>query len=150
MSFNPYQPPTSAYDGNYTQPAAGGMVVSDKVVAGLRKTRPWALLIAVFSFIYAGFLALGALGLMFEKPAEGFVALFFAAIAALPGAFLARYAGAIHKLLHGGGVAELEKAIESQASFWQIAGIMTLVVLALMMFVIVAAIAGLASFLDAF
>jgi hypothetical protein len=150
MSFNPYQPPTSAYDGTYTNPANAGTVVTEGIVASLRKTRPWALLIAVCSFVYAGIFGLSGLILLFKTPAQGLLLVLMAAISALPGAFLVRYAGAIHKLLHGGGVPELEQAIAAQASFWQVTGIFTLVAIAFGMLAVIGAIAGVSSFLGGF
>jgi hypothetical protein len=150
MSFNPYQPPTSAYDGTYTDPASAGTFVTAAIVAGLRKTRPWALLIAVCSLVYTGLIGLAGLILLFKTPGEGLIMLVAAAVAGLPGAFLVRYAAAINKLLHGGGVPELEQAVAAQASFWQVAGIFTLVAIVFTVIMVFGAIAGISWFLNAF
>lgn len=137
MSFNPYQPPVSAYDGNYTNPDARA-VVSDSIVASLRKTRPWVTLIAVLSFIAGGLMVLAGLINMTQSFMAGLVSLMFAAIYLLPGVALIRYSKAIDKLLHGGGVSELEQAVDAQASFWQLAGIITLVSMALTVVAVIA------------
>ena len=41
--------------------------------------------------------------------------------------YLLRYAGAIKRAVTGLNVADVEAALEAQASFWKLAGIMTLV-----------------------
>lgn len=126
MNFNPYQAPTSAYDGSYTnQGSSGG--VSDRTVAALRKTRPWVVFIAVVSFVITGFSVLAALGAMMESVAVGIGTMMVSALYLLPGVALIRYGNAINKLLHGGGVAELEQAMDAQASVWQITGIYLLI-----------------------
>jgi hypothetical protein len=127
MNFNPYQAPTSAYDGgfqNYGSPSGG---VSDRTVAALRKTRPWVVLIAVIGLVFSGFMALASLVIMTEMAAAGVAYLVMAGLYVLPAVALIRYGNAINKLMHGGGVAELEQALDAQASFWQIAGIYTLI-----------------------
>jgi hypothetical protein len=130
MSFNPYEPPTSAYDGNYTNPNAGA-VVSDSIIASLRKTRPWVAFLAILGFIGAGLMVLGGLAVATKIPAMGLGYLVGAAIGMIPALAMHRYAKALNKLLHGGGVPELEEAMDAQASFWQILGIFTLIYMAL-------------------
>jgi hypothetical protein len=131
MSFNPYEPPTSAYDGGYTNPNAGA-VVSDRIVAALRKTRPWVTLLAVLGFIFGGLTALGSLAAFSMMPAIGFAYLVVAGIYIGVSVMMLKYSNAINKLLHGGGITELEEAIDAQASFWQLAGILTLIFIVLM------------------
>lgn len=150
MSFNPYQPPTSAYDGNYTSYGHTGGAVSDRTVAALRKTRPWVLLIAVVSFVFTAFTLLLGLIAMAEEGAEGLVFVVSAAIYVVPGLALTRYARAINKLLHGGGVAELDQSMDAQASFWQIAGIYTLIAVVLSVLGFVLLVATVGQVLDAF
>lgn len=149
MSFNPYQPPVSAYDGNYTNPDAGALV-SDSIVASLRKTRPWVTLLAVLSFIGGGLTMLVGLVTLTDSPAVGFGELLLAVIYLLPGIALLRYSKAIDTLLHGGGVAELEQAVAAQASFWQLAGIMALVTIVLWVLAIIAVVTLGASLLSGF
>ncbi|HLT35312.1 MAG TPA: hypothetical protein VK034_03480 [Enhygromyxa sp.] len=151
MSFNPYQAPTSAYDGSYTNHGNTGAGVSDKTVAALRKTRPWVVLIAVIFFISTGFMVLGGLGAM-ATLGFGFGLAYIAvgAIYLLPAIALIRYGNGINKLLHGGGVAELEEAVDAQASFWQIAGILTLIGIVLGILAMIAAVAIGASVANSF
>jgi hypothetical protein len=130
MSFNPYEPPASAYDGNHTNPNAGA-VLSDAIVGSLRKTRPWVLFLAIMGFVGAGIMALVAVLVITEIPAGSLLYAVFAAVVGIPAFGMYRYAKAINKLLHGGGLPELEGALAAQASFWQIAGILTLIYLAL-------------------
>jgi hypothetical protein len=128
MSFNPYQPPTSAYDGNQTNYGnyGTGATVSDATVAALRKTRPWVMLIGVLGLVFSGLGLLGGL-ISLTEGTEGLIMILMMAIYLAPSLMLVRYGSAINRLLHGGGVVELEKSLDSQATFWQIAGIFTIV-----------------------
>jgi hypothetical protein len=131
MNFNPYQAPTSAYDGGFSNYGSPSGAASERMVAALRKTRPWVMLIAVIGLVFSGLMALGALVAMTEVPGLGVMYFVMAGLYVLPAVALIRYGNAINKLLHGGGLAELEQALDAQASFWQIAGIYTLVGLVL-------------------
>lgn len=146
MSFNPYQPPTSAYDGSYTNYGNTGAAVSDRTVAALRKTRPWVMFIAITIFVFAGIAGLAGLAGLATSGADAIGTLIAAGLYALPAAALLRYANAINKLLHGGGVAELEKSMDAQASFWQIAGIFMLIAMILVVIAVIAAVLIGASF----
>ena len=151
MNFNPYQAPTSAYDGSYTNFGNSGAAVTERTVASLRKTRPWVVLISVLTFVYGGFMVLAGLGIMAtEQVGIGIGYIFGAAVSMLPGVALIRYGGAINKLLHGGGVAELEQAMDAQASFWQIAGIFALIGMVLIVLAIIVGIVAGAAFAGAF
>ena len=151
MNFNPYQAPTSAYDGGYSNYGSPTGAVSERTVAALRKTRPWVVLIAVISFVFSGFVALGAVAAMTtDLAAVGVGYLVAAALYVLPGIALIRYGNAINKVLHGGGVAELEQAMENQASFWQIAGIYTLIGVVISVIAMVGAIAFGAAVVNSF
>lgn len=151
MNFNPYQAPTSAYDGSYTNFGNSGAAVSAQTVASLRKTRPWVVFIAVVTFVFAGFMVLGGFGMMAADQAGlGVGYIVGAALYILPGVALIRYGGAINKLLHGGGVTELEQAIDAQASFWQIAGIFALIGLVLFVLGMIAAVVAGAAIAGAF
>lgn len=130
MSFNPYQPPTSAYDGsqpnfgdNYGNTGAG---VSDLTVAALRKTRPWVMLIGIVGLVFSGLGLLAGL-ISLTEGTEGVIVIVMMAIYLVPSILMVRYGNAINRLLHGGGVTELERSLDNQATFWQVAGIFTLV-----------------------
>jgi hypothetical protein len=98
----------------------------------LRKAKPWVSLVSISGFVIASCSVLSGL-LLFAAPqtkadttgiAIGFLVWGGIAFgAALP---LHRYARGIRRLLHGGGMAELELALEAQTRFWQLAGIITL------------------------
>jgi hypothetical protein len=129
FGLNPYQPPASAY----ADAAGADGAVSNRIVEALRKTKPWVSLVSISGFVFAGFSVLIGLVLVIAAPDEEFgVGLgvgylmwaFMTFAAALP---LHRYARGIRKLLHGGGMAELEHALEAQTRFWQLAGALTLI-----------------------
>jgi hypothetical protein len=133
VSFNPYQPPTSAYVDVGTDGA-----VSNRIVEALRKTKPWVSLVAWSGFVVGGLSVLVGLLVLFAAPEEalsdvfGIVYLVWGGItlgAAIP---LYRFGRGIRRLLHGGGMADLEYALEAQTRFWQLAGVITLVSLLLM------------------
>jgi len=149
MSFNPYEPPASAYDGNHTNPNAGA-VLSDAIVGSLRKTRPWVLFLAIMGFVSAGLMLLVAVLLIADVPGGSLLYAVLAAIMGIPAFGMHRYAKAISKLLHGGGLPELEGALDAQASFWQIAGILMLIYLALLVVGSIAAIFVGASIVEKF
>lgn len=145
MSFNPYQAPTSAYDGSYPSSGQPGVGVSDRTVAALRKTRPWVVFVAVMNFIGAGFVIIGGLGVMTKSAAEGIGMIIGAVLVLLPGVAMIRYGQAINRLLHGGGVAELEQSMEAQASVWQIFGIYLLIYLVIIVLAAIVSVATLAT-----
>ncbi|WP_020395039.1 DUF5362 family protein [Thiolinea disciformis] len=139
---NAYAPPSSM-----VRDVSGGTgVVSDRILAALRKTRPWVLLFAVLGFIGTAFSVLGAVGMlaggsMLGTQSElggmsgamggmigfGIMMLLMALIYFFVSLYLLRYAGAIKRAVTGLNVADVEAALEAQASFWKLAGIMTLV-----------------------
>lgn len=144
MNFNPYQAPTSAYDGGYSNYGYGNSgAVSNRTVEALRKTRPWVVFIAVVSFVITGFSVLASLAAMAGSVGVGIGSLVVSALYVLPAVALLRYGNAINKLLHGGGVAELEQAMDAQASVWQIIGIYVLISVVLgVLFVLIGVAAG--------
>jgi hypothetical protein len=143
LSFNPYQAPTSAYDGSYPSSGQPGVGVSDRTVAALRKTRPWVVFVAVMNFVGAGFMILASLIIMTKSAAEGIGMIFGSVLVLLPGVAMIRYGQAINRLLHGGGVAELEQSMEAQASVWQVFGVYLLIYLVLATLAAIGAIATL-------
>lgn len=126
--LNPYEPPVGAYG----EPAGTDGAVSSRIVEALRKAKPWVSLVAISGFVIGAFSVLVGLVLVFGAPKDdlrgvGIAYLVWAGMilgAAIP---LHRYARGIRKLLHGGGMAELERALEAQTRFWQLAGIITLI-----------------------
>ena len=130
MSFNPYQPPTRASDGHFTSTDSGA-ILTPRVVEAMRRTRPWVLFIAIVGFVFGGLSLLVTLfALADDGSNSGAVTLAYALATALyliPAIALYRYGSAISRMLHGGGVPELEGAVETQRSFWQVAGVLTIV-----------------------
>jgi hypothetical protein len=126
--INPYQPPSSGEDARGTDGA-----VSQRIVEALRKTKPWVSLVAISGFVIAGFsMLLGVLVLVGAPDAEMAVGIGVGFLAwgsvVLGVSFpLHRYGRGIRRLLYGGGMSELELALESQTRFWQLAGVLTLI-----------------------
>lgn len=149
---NVYQSPTTnVVPGAETlHPAERQSGVTERMVAALRRTRPWVLFLAVLGFITSGFMVLlgMAMTLMssfmggmqdelgFPPIILGLVYLFVAAIYFFPCLLLQRYASAIRELVSGGGVVALEDALERQQSFWRLLGILALVTIVLYLLVI--------------
>lgn len=133
VSFNPYEPPTSAYADVGTD-----AIVSNRIIEALRKAKPWVSLVSVSGFVIGGLSMLLALLVMLGAPEQelsgviGVVYLVWGGVtlgAAIP---LHRFGRGIRRLLHGGGMAELEDALEAQSRFWQLAGFITLISMILM------------------
>jgi hypothetical protein len=133
VSFNPYEPPTSAYAEVGTD-----AIVSNRIIEALRKAKPWVSLVAISGFVMGGLSVLLALLVMFGAPEEEFAGVIGAVYlvwggvtlgAAIP---LHRFGRGIRRLLHGGGMADLEDALEAQTRFWQLAGFITLITVILM------------------
>jgi hypothetical protein len=134
LSFNPYQAPATAEADAVGTDAA----VSHRIVESLRKAKPWVSLVAFSGFMIGGSSVLLGLMVLFFAPEEelsgvvGIGYLVWGGItlgAAIP---LRRFGRGIRRLLHGGGMAELEYAIEAQTRFWQLAGVTTLISLILL------------------
>jgi hypothetical protein len=133
VTFNPYQPPVSAAD-----PVGTDAAVSSRIVEALRKAKPWVSLVAISGLVMSVLSVLSGLLVILGAPdgatvGIGIFQLVWGGItfgAALP---LNRCARAIRRLLHGGGMLELELALEAQTRFWQMAGLITL--LSLLLFI---------------
>jgi hypothetical protein len=134
VSFNPYQPPASAH----VDAAGTDAAVSHRIVEAMRKTKPWVSLVAILGFVLSIVWVLLGLAVLLGSPeddaaAVGISFLVWGGImlgAAIP---LRRFGRGIRKLLHGGGMADLELALEAQARFWQLAGVITLISFALLL-----------------
>lgn len=144
--------------------SGGRGAVSDSVLASLRKTRPWVLLIAVLGFIGTAFIAIAAVSILAGGAMMGQVAglgdngaaalmgsgammgvgvlyLLMALIYFFVSLYLLRYASAIKRLSSSMSLPDLESALNHQASFWKLAGILALISIVLMVLGMVAAIA---------
>lgn len=152
--MNPYAPPTSPYAppaAMAAAPAAApGGVVSELSVEMLRQTRPWVMLMGVLCFIGSAFLLLGGLGMMAmgalasattkssaAPMAIGLIYIPMAGLYIYPGLKLTKFGGAIGRLLQSRASADLESALEQQKSFWKFAGITTIVMIVLYIFLII-------------
>ncbi len=140
-----YRPPQS----DLTPPApAGDGGITPRMTELLKKTRPWVLFIAILGLVLTGLIVVVGLGvavmmLVGDEPAMagfGLVYLFMALIYFFPCYFLLKFAGAIKRLVSGGGSAAMEEALERQYSFWRLIGILALIVFALYALIIVVAI----------
>jgi hypothetical protein len=134
VSFNPYQPPVSAH----AEAPGTDAAVSNRIVEAMRKAKPWVSLVAISGFVLSIVWALLGLAMLLGSPDDdNTIAVgvsFFVWSGLMFGASipLYRYGRGIRRLLHGGGMAELELALEAQAKFWQLAGFVTLLSLVLL------------------
>jgi len=138
----------SEYSPRYDS-GSGDIKVTPLMVEHLRATRPWVKFLAILGFISVGLMFLGGLIMMTAlsgvrgaggAPAIGLLYWLFALLYIAPAIFLNRYATAIRELLQGGGATPMEKALESQKSFWRYVGILTTVLLCIYALIFVIAI----------
>jgi hypothetical protein len=130
----------------YAEPAAvlpyqGGGVpvgISARTMELLRQTRPWVLFISILGFILAGLMVIGGLGVFAMEMMSGgtgvpawlgMAYIAFAAVYLFPSLYLCRYGMRIGSLLARGQVEDLERALESQKSFWRLSGIIVIAVI---------------------
>lgn len=149
-----YAPPRSVV----RDVAGGSGLMTERVVASLRKTRPWVLFIAILGFIGAAFTLIasipmflggGMMGMMGMGGMQGLDAgaglagtgfmigmgvmyLLIAVIYFIASLYLLRYANAIKRAVTGLSAADMEAALEAQASFWKLVGILAIVSIVLM------------------
>ncbi|MGH9866680.1 MAG: DUF5362 family protein [Candidatus Polarisedimenticolia bacterium] len=131
-------------EGSVIQP------VPQRVTDILKETKPWVKFLAIFGFALAGLMVLLALVVLIASPfMEGglgvgvlmsFVYLISAVLYVIPCLSLYRYGSSIDRLVHGGGQAAMEEALDHQRRFWRVAGILTIVMLCLYAVVFVGAI----------
>ena len=139
---NNYAPPrTSVADVS-----RAGSGITDIMLAQLRGTRPWALLIAVILIILAVIMLLATLGMLLGGLAMRFsgesdtapmaiflvLGLFYGVGAItymLMGIYLAKYSSAISTVMMTGHAQDMTQAMEQQRKFWKVAGIVTLVMM---------------------
>ena len=125
MDLNPYQSPVSD-----EQPVRRdlNLLVTSRILEAMSKTRPHVVFVAVISLLGA---AMSVVVAVFSLHETGMfltmaVWLVFAGLYVGMGVLLWRYGAAINKLLHGGNVPELEEAVELQARFWHLVGVVTM------------------------
>ena len=149
--MNPYAPPTTPYapPPAMAPPAPGGMV-SEQSVEMLRQTRPWVMLMGVLCFIGSAFMLLGGLAVIAmgalasattaksaAPMALGLVYVPLSGLYIYPGLKLTKYGGAIGRLLQSRAIPDLDAALEQQKSFWKFAGITTIVMIVLYIFLFI-------------
>ncbi|MEZ5301221.1 MAG: DUF5362 family protein [Verrucomicrobiales bacterium] len=146
MEANPYSTPTS---NPVHYPPSGNEGISDEIISELRGTRPWVLFMAILIFIGSGFMFLAALIMMLGSAASkmggagvalGAVYIVMGAIYIAPGVLLFRYASAIRALTYSRTADDLRLALSKQRVFWKFVGIITICVIVLYIFVIIAAV----------
>lgn len=156
-----YTPPRSVV----RDVAGGNGVMSERVVASLRKTRPWVLFIAILGFIGTAFMVIASIpmflggSMMGMSGADmagtgllgtgfmigiGVMYLLMAVIYFMASLYLLRYAGAIKRAVTGLNASDMEAALEAQASFWKLVGILSIVSIVLMIVFMVVGIGSLA------
>jgi preprotein translocase subunit Sss1 len=132
-------PSTLGYRGVETD--ASGL--SAVAMNALRATKPWVRFISIMTFIGAGFMVLGGIGMIFAGVMAGagkgamfpgwlggaYLAL--AAIYLIPALLLNRYANGIASLMRTQRMSDVEVALGAQRSFWKFTGILVIVVLCL-------------------
>lgn len=119
----------------------GTGLMTDNIIASLRKTRPWVLLLAVIGFISTAFIVIAAIGavvgggmLSADLGPGGFLIFGMAALYLVLGIvyfmaswYLLKYAGAIKRAVSSMSQNDLEDALSRQASFWKLLGVLTLI-----------------------
>ncbi|MCP3943494.1 MAG: hypothetical protein GY710_18720 [Desulfobacteraceae bacterium] len=122
------------------------------MLLSLRQTKPWVRFLSVLGFLSIVFVVIAGIANMFFLPKTigtnsflpsiltGLMNIVFGLLYFFPSLFLFRYASSIGRLVDGGGVKEMEKALANQKSFWKFVGIISLISIGLAILGIVAAI----------
>lgn len=154
MTTNVYTPPTANVDDVHH----GGGAITEGMLAALRGTKGWVLLVGILLFLGAAFMLIGGFGMIVGMsfmgaaggkdgpPALVFAAmgvfyLIFAVIYGFLAYYLVQYSVSIGTLLRNVRAEDMETALHHQRKFWKLAGIMALVGMVFMVLGIVAAIA---------
>jgi len=153
-----FNPGVSFTDSEYAPRYGGGsgdIAVTPVMLEHLQATRPWVRFMSVMLFISVGLMFLGGLLLMATlasagrggpPAAIGLLYWLLGLVYIAPAIFLNRYATSIRELLQGGGASPMEKALESQKSFWRYVGILTVVILCIYaLILLIAILAGISS-----
>ena len=128
--FNPYQSP----DENSLD--LGGASPSHRTVQLLMETKPWVRLIGILGIIGVVLMVLGALGLAVAAMGSGQLQLMaiaavyvvMAVVYIFPIRYLLQYASRIQDFARDGTTEHLDRALESQKSFWKFVGILMVIV----------------------
>lgn len=151
-SDNPFEVSSDTYgDRSGRDRDASSAEVSARTLDMLNQTRPWVQFLGILtwiSVILGGLI--GGFGVIAILMAGGagaalFQGLFLGIFLVIYGTFaksLTGYAKSINKLNASESVADLEDALESQKTFWRLAGIITLVVLVIYLVMILLFVAG--------
>lgn len=154
-----YAPPQSVV----RDVSGGNGLMTDSIVASLRKTRPWVLLLSILGFISAAFMIIAAIpmfigagsmsGLEGMEGAEmlgggafmiGMAVMYIVLgiIYFLASLYLLRYAGSIKRAVTGLSQSDLELALAQQASFWKLIGILSLISILVVIAMMVVGVGG--------
>lgn len=157
-----YAPPRSV-----VRDVSGGTgVMSERIVASLRKTRPWVLFMAILGFIFTAFMVIASIPMILggsmllggagaDMAAAGFPAtglmvgmgvmyLLMAVVSFMASLYLLRYSSALKRAVTGLNVSDMESALDAQASFWKLVGILTIVSIVVMIVFMVVGVGSLA------
>lgn len=167
MHRDPYDPPSDHPKGPpFAPPIRHQELPTANIVESLRGTRPWMLLMAILGFLGAGLMFLGGLFVIMaaslgsaasqgETPigffwAFGLIYLVAAGWYVFVSVVLVRGFSSMGRVIDGGGIAELEDAIDKQRVFWKTLGIsviagMILAVLAMIGVAVAAVFSGLST-----
>jgi hypothetical protein len=118
--------------------------LSDVAIRALQQTKPWVRFIGIMTFIGAGFMVLGGIGMLIAGafaarggPSSvipvwlGAVYIVMAFVYIIPGILLNRYASGIANLMRSQRMSDVEHALTAQKSFWRFSGIALIVVMCL-------------------
>lgn len=126
--------------------------VTNGIIQQLKKTRPWVLFMSILGFIGTAFMAIatvaifmggGAMMQMAGAPnaaampagatmGMGIFYLLITLFYFFASLYLYKYAGSIKRVIATGSTDDLELALKSQASFWKLVGVLTLLMFILM------------------
>ncbi len=148
MTTDAYALPSALRDAPLPR-AAGSAAVTDIMLDDLRSMRPWISFLAIMSFVGAGFMVLGGLGMLVSgqivanlaeqaaspampTSAMGVAYLVMAPLYIIPGVLMFRMAKRIRTTIDFPGTQALEAVLAAKRSFWRFFGILTAVMLGLM------------------
>lgn len=148
MQHDPYNPPSEISTGApRVAPTDGTALPTENIIESLRGTRPWMLLMAILGFIGAGLTFLGGFFVVLAAAlggaaAEGdmppgflwilgFIYLVAAGWYIFISVVLVRGFSSMGRVIDGGGIAELEEALDAQRFFWKTLGISVIAGIAL-------------------
>ncbi len=147
MQRDPYDPPSELSKGAPLAPVIPKNLPTANIIESLRGTRPWLLLMAILGFVGAGLMFLGGLFVVLatalgsaasqgDMPsgflwALGFIYLVVAGCYVFVSVLLVRGFSSMGRVIDGGGIAELEDAIDTQRVFWKTLGISVIAGIAL-------------------